>query len=76
LPKQNICVEFDGKQHFKEGVGSNVGKHQITYKDWLNISERDAIKTQFCCIQNIKLLRISYKQMSIISNILEESLLN
>lgn len=61
LPEHNICLEFDGSQHF------------ISKKIWGGdnnlklIQKHDEIKNKFCIENNINLLRINYKQ-----NILNE----
>lgn len=48
LPNQNICIEFDGEQHFR--------KHKI----WGEEKFKNKIKTSFCKENNIKLIRIKY----------------
>jgi len=54
LPKENICIEFDGKQHFRS-VDIWGGK-----KEFKNIQKRDRIKNEYCKNNNIRLLRIKY----------------
>ena len=56
LPDYNVCIEFDGIQHFKpvEYFGG-VESLQMTQ---LN----DSIKTKYCKDKNIELLRIKYDQ--------------
>lgn len=55
LPDFNLCIEFDGIQHY-----------ELFYKrknDVKSLEEqliRDKIKTEFCIKNNIKLLRIKY----------------
>lgn len=54
LPDMNICIEYDGEQHFRpiEIFGGKEGfDKQITY---------DNIKNQWCKQNNIKLIRIPY----------------
>jgi rubrerythrin/very-short-patch-repair endonuclease len=52
----NMCVEFDGKQHFEViGKWKNNGDLEGTIR-------RDKIKTNYCKSNNIKLLRFNYKQ--------------
>jgi len=56
LPKYNICIEFDGLQHFKpiEYFGG---------KKTFNITKNhDNIKNKYCEDNNIKLLRIKYNE--------------
>jgi hypothetical protein len=56
LPKMNILIEYDGKQHFKSikyfGGEEGLKKRQIN----------DQIKDNFAKENNIKLIRISYKE--------------
>ena len=56
LPERNICIEYDGKQHF-ESIEHFGGK--IAFK---TLQERDKIKNDFCVINNINLIRIRYDQ--------------
>ena len=55
LPDLNVCIEYDGKQHF-ESV-EFFGGEKAFYK----IKENDKIKNQYCLENNIGLIRISYK---------------
>ena len=56
LPDKNMCIEYDGEQHFK------------TSKAWggeekLKMTQlRDKIKTDFCINNNITLIRIKYDE--------------
>ena len=53
LPTYNILIEYDGEQHFKSNLS------------WFNennvkeIQYRDSIKNDYCCENNIPLIRIS-----------------
>ena len=55
LPDFNICIEYDGIQHFepREKFG---GK-----KEFEKSINRDKIKNEYCLDNNIKIVRISYK---------------
>jgi len=58
IPSLNLCIEYDGEQHFKpfrfyKDSQKNLDKLYI-------IQHRDKIKTQYCKDNNIGLLRISY----------------
>ena len=69
LPKHNICIEFDGQQHFKpiEFFGG---------QDGFNLTKiRDNIKNQWCLENSVSLIRIKYNQIEEISNILKKQLL-
>jgi len=51
LPEYNMCVEYDGEQHFYEVL------------NWNNLNytkKHDSIKNNFCLENNIQLCRISY----------------
>jgi Zn finger protein HypA/HybF involved in hydrogenase expression len=54
LPKYNICIEFDGKQHYEpiEFFGGKEG--------FIEIQKRDIIKNEYCKNNNIELIRILY----------------
>lgn len=57
LPDYNLCIEFDGEQHFempKKRTGWN------TEENFKNIVKRDKIKNTFCLKNNIRLVRIPY----------------
>jgi very-short-patch-repair endonuclease len=53
LPKYNICIEFDGRQHFEifELFGEESFKNTI---------KNDKIKNKYCSEKGIKLIRIKY----------------
>jgi hypothetical protein len=54
LPEDNICIEFQGIQHFKKidfWGGENMLKKQ---------KEHDKIKENYCIENNIKLIKINY----------------
>jgi very-short-patch-repair endonuclease len=56
LPKHNLCIEFDGKQHYEpiEFFGGEEG--------FIETQKRDKIKNEYCVINNIKLIRIRYDE--------------
>lgn len=64
----NLCIEFDGIQHFEiiERFGGEE-KLKLTQK-------LDRIKNKFCKYNNINLLRIPYWELDEIDNILDEEL--
>ena len=54
IPKLNLCIEYDGKQHYEINDffgGINGLKYQ---------QKRDSIKNIYCKENNIKLLRVKY----------------
>ncbi len=56
LPYYNLCIEYDGIQHFKpiEYFGGDMAFKEIV--------KRDLIKTNYCLLNNICLLRIRYDE--------------
>jgi very-short-patch-repair endonuclease len=68
LPDHNICIEFDGKQHFKsiDWFGGD--------KEFIKNKERDKVKDDWCVNNNVGLLRIKYNQVNKIKYILQEKL--
>ena len=66
LPNYNLCIEYDGIQHFKpvEFFGG-----EIKFK---KIKETDRLKDDYCIENGINILRISYKDD--IKSILDEYL--
>lgn len=66
---QNMCIEFDGIQHF-EPVQHYGGAEYFEI-----VKKHDDIKNRYCTDNNIALLRISYKNINNIEEILKEKLL-
>ena len=67
VPKLNLCIEYDGQQHFKP-VKLFGGQLGFEYRKLC-----DSIKTQYCLDNNIPLLRIPYTQFNNIEQILIEN---
>lgn len=68
LPKYNLCIEFDGEQHYRpvEYFGG--------VKEFNNQLRRDYIKDMYCLDNKISLIRISYLDYNNIEDILESFL--
>lgn len=68
LPDYNICIEFDGIQHYKpiERFGGIEGFNEVV--------KNDNIKNNYCISNNIKLIRISYKDKKLINYIIQQEL--
>ena len=81
IESKNMLIEFDGEQHFNPTYfGSTKGKTKEEVSNLANshlegIKKRDAIKTQYCKDNNIKLIRIAYTELENIDNILISLLL-
>lgn len=67
LQRYNMCIEFDGPQHFKSS------KLYGGEEELIRTQYRDNIKNEYCKNKNINLIRISYKDKNI-EEILNERL--
>lgn len=56
LPNLNVCIEYDGLQHFKP-IKRYGGE-----ENFKKTKKHDEIKNKFCLDNNITLFRISYKE--------------
>lgn len=56
LPRYNICIEFDGIQHFKP-IRFFGGKKSFELQ-----KIKDGIKNRYCLDNGIKLIRFNYLQ--------------
>ena len=54
IPSLNLCIEYDGEQHYKS-ISSWGGEEGLLYRQ-IN----DNIKNEYCKNNNINLIRISY----------------
>jgi len=63
----NLCIEFQGIQHY----GEHKGHFEKSYK---TTQKHDKLKRQYCQDHNIKLLEISYKDYDKIEEILVKNL--
>lgn len=71
IPDKEICIEFDGAQHFKK-----VDFFQRQRTDFLLYQENDRRKNSYCLANNIKLYRIPFweeNEINSFSDILKES---
>ena len=73
LPDHNICIEYDGQQHYDiiDFSGKNQKRAEEQFKQ---TQKKDNIKTQYCLDNNIKLIRIPYWEFDNIENILKQEL--
>lgn len=67
-----LFLEFDGIQHFSNN-NNNIYKYYTTYNFKIR-RKNDKIKNMYCIKKNIPLLRISYKNINHINEILNEIL--
>jgi hypothetical protein len=70
LPDYNVCIEFQGRQHY-EAVDYFGG--ELALKE---TQKRDNIKKQYCLQHNIGLMYISHFEFDNIENILYDFLFN
>jgi len=68
LPDFNMCIEFDGVQHYKP-IAFFGGEESLE-----QTKKRDKIKTNYCSKNNILLIRIKYDEN--IAHVLNEKLLS
>lgn len=59
LSAYNLCIEFDGRQHFEPIDFAGKGE-EWAQKQFQITQKHDAIKTEYCEKNNIRLLRIPY----------------
>ena len=66
LPKYNVAIEYDGEQHFYpcDLFGGDIG--------FARTKERDRIKDDYCKNNNIIIYRISYKDIDILEEIIDD----
>lgn len=67
LPEYNTIIEFDGRQHFEE-------THWFSYS-FEKTRKHDSIKNTYCLDNGIRLIRISYKNINHIDDIIKEQIL-
>jgi Zn finger protein HypA/HybF involved in hydrogenase expression len=59
LPDFNICIEYDGEQHFVEW---RLSSKELAKEKLKKIKFRDELKTIYCYKKNISLLRIKFDE--------------
>lgn len=73
IPDLNLCIEYDGMQHFEKCNFTGKMSDCIINEKMEIIKKHDQIKNNFCKENNIKLVRFNYKQsFSKIENELNE----
>jgi very-short-patch-repair endonuclease len=68
IPHKNMCIEFDGAQHFR-AIEKWGGMDNLK-----TVKRNDGIKTRYCKRNGIKLVRIPYWDMNKIDEILKRIL--
>lgn len=64
LPDNNICIEYDGEQHFKP-VNRFGG-----FKSYDKTLIRDKIKNEYCTLNSIKLIRVTSKNLKNLNDLI------
>lgn len=72
LPDFNLCIEFDGQQHYEP---YKFKDKENSIKKFEDVKFRDNIKNKYFKNNNKKLLRISYKDIKKLNDILEGAIL-
>lgn len=68
LPEFNVCIEYDGIQHFE------AQEHFGGEQKYTELCIKDDIKNEFCFTNDIGMIRISYEDYELIEYILEKEL--
>jgi hypothetical protein len=72
LPDYNTCIEYDGEGHY---IDFSFGGHKSNGSNLIEYQYRDAIKTEYCRLHNIQLIRIPYFDIDNIDTILTNQLI-
>jgi len=70
MPRFNICIEYDGQQHFRPVNFGGCTDEQAN-KSFESTKLNDSIKNQYCKDHNIRLVRISYFDYDNIEKIIQ-----
>lgn len=70
LPDYNLCIEYQGEQHYKPVTFNGCSKVESENK-FKTQKIKDDIKKKYCLMNNINFLEISYKEFDLIEIILE-----
>ncbi len=73
LPEYNLCIEYDGEQHFTP-INFNGCSDEDAILSFEHTVHNDLIKNKYCYINNINLLRIKYTNFNNIKKIIQEYL--
>ena len=68
LPEYNMCIEYDGEQHFSENRAFGGAD-----RFWITVIH-DATKNQYCEDNNINILRIPFWELKNIEEILKKEI--
>lgn len=71
IPNYNLCIEYDGQQHFRP-VNFGGCSDEQALDVYLKTKENDLIKNRYCKDNGINLLRIKYSDFNNIENIIQK----
>jgi len=76
ISKYNMCIEYDGLQHFRPSlyIGNKKFSKSESIKNFIIIEKHDKIKNEYCKKHNIKLIRIPYWDYNNIETIIKKEL--
>ena len=74
IPDKNLCIEFDGIQHFEPTRFNKKMTHEEAIENYNQQVIKDNIKTNYCKNNDINLLRIPYTEFKNIESILNKYL--
>lgn len=66
IPKYNLCIEYDGEQHFRRRDGFWGGDEALEQMQY-----RDSVKTKYCEENGLHLLRIPYTEYDFVEEIVK-----
>lgn len=72
LQDYNLCIEYDGEQHYNSHFYETMPKNPLSTFE--NTIKHDKMKTEYCIKNNINLLRIPYTQDKHIKEIIQNKL--
>lgn len=61
VPDLKLCIEYDGIQHFQPVRFSKNMTDKMAQDNFIKAQRHDKIKNDYCANNNLKLIRISYK---------------
>ena len=74
IPDKNLCIEFDGIQHFEPTRFNKKMTHEEAIENYNQQVIKYNIKTNYCKNNDINLLRIPYTEFKNIESILNKYL--
>nr|DAZ34158.1 MAG TPA: restriction enzyme [Caudoviricetes sp.] len=74
LPLYNLCIEFDGIQHYEPVKWTSSWSNDKAEENLKLVQYHDSIKTKYCSDNNINLFRIPYWDAKNLETILENKL--